>query len=74
VWVRGAKPAVEAVVDTSRQLAFQLQALRLRALVEVLEKNGLHASPGLSKLVATAESKVAMTSAPEPPAEQGVPQ
>jgi hypothetical protein len=57
VWVCGAKPEVDAVAATARRLAGQLQTLQMRALGEVLEKNGLRVSPNLLKLVSEAESE-----------------
>ncbi len=59
VWVCGSKTEADAVAATARRLADQLQALRLKALGEVLMKNGLRPSPDLLKLVAMAESKLA---------------
>jgi len=67
VWVRGAKAEVDAVAATARRLAVQLQDLQLKALVEVLGKNGLRVSPNLQKLVATVESHMAVASKGEPP-------
>jgi len=67
VWVRGAKAEVDAVAATARRLAVQLQDLQLKALVEVLEENGLRVSPNLLKLVATVDSPMAVASKREPP-------
>jgi len=63
VWVCGSKTEADAVATTARQLAEQLQALQLKALGEVLAKNGLRPSPDLLKLVAMAESKLAAVQA-----------
>jgi hypothetical protein len=72
VWVCGSKTEADAVATTARQLAEQLQALQLKALDEVLMKNGLRPSPSLLKLVAMAESKMAAARA-HPPVSRGEP-
>lgn len=72
VWVCGSKTEADALSAVARRLVPQFQVQQLKALVEVLEKNGLRPSPNLSRLVTMSESRLPAAQA-HPPLSRGEP-